>query len=77
MKNASYRNAPLSGIFELENQDRYADPIEIKPKGKVLAKVICAWHGVVPPTTYPQLNLTSANYTVINNYTGEVVDNIS
>ncbi len=73
--NASYRSASLSGVFELENQNE--DPIDETPKGKILAKVICAWHGVVPPRTYPRLNLDNADYTVLENYTGQVADNIA
>ena len=77
VKNASYRSAPLNAVFELENQNKNEHPIDIKPSGKVVAKVVCAWHGVVPPTTYPQLNLTVANYTILDDYTGEVADNIA
>jgi len=77
VENASYRNAPLSAVFELENQNKNEHPIDIKPSGKVVAKVICAWHGVVPPTTYPQLILTVADYTILDDYTGKVADNIT
>ena len=77
VRGASYRNASLDGVFELEDQDRNADPIEYKPSGRIWVRVVCAWHGVVPPTTYPHLNLTGALYKVLDNYSGEVADDIS
>src|SRR5687768_13843642 len=76
VKGASYRNAALSGIFEVENQfDR--DPIQTKPSGKSKVKIVCAWFGVIPTTTYPQLDITDAKYTIIKSYSGQVADNIS
>lgn len=44
---ASYRNAPVDGVFELFEAER-EDPIEVLPSGKRQVKVICAWHGCKP-----------------------------
>lgn len=76
VENASYRNAPLTGVFELDDS-KNVDPVKTQPAGKEKAKVVCAWHGVTPRTSYPKLDLSIAKYEVLNNYTGEVVDNIS
>jgi hypothetical protein len=75
VKNASYRSATFTDIFELADQNR-TDPIEMTPSGKRRVEVVCAWHGVKPPNTYPQLALMDGCYTILDGYTGEVADNI-
>jgi len=77
VKGALYRSAMLSGIFELENQDSTKEDIKYLPSGKQRVKVICAWHGVTPKTTYPNLTINNASIKFVENYTGTVVDNIS
>jgi hypothetical protein len=72
---AIHRKAILSDMFELEEQND--DPILIKPSGKRKVKVVCAWYGVKPPTAYPELDISKADYKIIENYTGLVADNIS
>lgn len=76
VKNAFYRNAVLSGTFELEEQDMVS-PIKIFPSGKQVVRVICGWHSVTPKTKYPRLTVTNASYDIIKKYTGQVADNIS
>ena len=65
-----YRGATLDGVFEIVNE------APVSPAGKVKVKVCCSWFGVIPKTTYPNLDITNASTRIINNYTGEVVDNI-
>jgi hypothetical protein len=69
----------VSGVFELYEPGR-SDPIEVLPKGKRQVKVICAWRGGKPNGTGvgASINLSdpATHAEVIDNYTGEVVDNI-
>jgi hypothetical protein len=77
LRNASYRKAIFDGIFELENQNIEDDPIKIVCHGKLKVKVKCAWHGVKPDNTYPNIDLTNARkFKILENYSGYVVDNI-
>jgi len=69
VKNAKYRNATLHGFFLL------AKPPIAKLPGRL--QVRCSWFGVTPPTTYPQLNLAGATYTIHKNYSGQVADDIA
>jgi hypothetical protein len=66
-------------VFELYDPVR-ADPIEVQPKGKRLVKVICAWRGGKPNGSGigASINLTdpASGAEVLENYSGEVVDNI-
>jgi hypothetical protein len=64
-----YRAASLDGVFELVN------PPTAKLPGRVLVR--CSWFGVTPPTTYPQLDISSATVIQKPHYTGQVVDDIS
>ena len=76
IKFASYRGAMFEGVFELEDQVS-ENPIRVTPKGKPYVRVICAWHGVTPDTEYPGLDLSYAkSQDMLNDYTGEVADNI-
>lgn len=69
VKGGSYRNALLDGIFELVN------PPQAELPGRLLVR--CAWFGVTPPTTYPQLDVSNATVKrIIENYSGKVVDDI-
>ena len=74
---AIYRGAVLTGIFEIANQNENENPVIFQPSGKKKVKVICSWHGVIPPTTYPNIDITDATFTILENYTGKVADNIS
>ena len=66
---AKYRSATLDGVFEV------VDSPTAKLPGRVVVR--CSWFGVTPPTTYPQLNISSATINHDPNFTGEVVDDIS
>ncbi|MFZ5453998.1 MAG: hypothetical protein ACOZF2_19280 [Thermodesulfobacteriota bacterium] len=77
VEGAMYRGAYLKGIFELENKLKNDDPVIAQPSGKRKVKVVCAWYGVKPPTTFPQLDITNAKYNIVENYSGEVADNIA
>ena len=69
VKNAKYRNATLSCKFHL------ARPPTAKLPGRL--QIRCSWFGVTPPTTYPQLSLKGAKYKILQNYSGDVADDIS
>ncbi len=64
-----YRGATLNGFFELVN------PPAVKLPGRVLVR--CAWFGVTPSTTYPQLDISNAKVIQRSNYSGQVADDIS
>jgi hypothetical protein len=67
---AMYRGAVLDGIFEL------AKPYSSELPGRV--KIRCGWFGVNPPTTEPQLLISTCTSCVrISKYCGEVADDIS
>lgn len=67
---ARYRSAVLDGIFEL------AKPYNSELPGRV--KIRCGWFGVNPPTTEPQLLISTCTSCVrVPKYSGEVADNIS
>lgn len=72
---ASYRNATLSGIFELTNQTS-ADPVRDLPGGKRKIQVVCAWYGCKGDLHF-DVSDTGSSVEIIRNYSGEVVDNIS
>jgi hypothetical protein len=73
-----YRNAQVSGIFELFDPT-LKDPIKVQPSGKRKVEVICAWQGYVPNATRGAgIDVSSSRSTVeiVENYSGDVVDNI-
>lgn len=71
---ATYRNSkPIDGIFEVVD---VANPTKIF-KGKLRSEVYCSWCGVKPPTVFPQILIQNCKYKIINNYTGNVIDNLS
>ena len=77
LRNASFRNASFDGIFELECQYLSVDPVIVLPSGKTKVKVICSWYRCTSDTTYPKIDITSAEHCkIIDSYTGNVVDNI-
>lgn len=72
VRGATYRDSqPIDGVFELvgsqvqqvNGEDRY--------------EVYCAWFGVKPPTTFPRISVRPEVAELLENYTGEVIDNIS
>jgi hypothetical protein len=73
--NASYRSAVFDGVFDLEEQGG-SDPIRVTPKGKSYARVVCAWYGVTPDTEFPGIDLSSAEYELLADFSGDVVDDI-
>jgi hypothetical protein len=78
IKEGTYRGALVSGIFELY-QPTLANPIKVQPSGKRKVEVICAWHGFVPNKNRgASIDISSSQSTVelLENFTGEVVDNI-
>lgn len=72
---ASYRNAVLSGVFELTNQSG-DDPVRKLPGGKSKVEVICAWYGCKSNLHF-DVSDPGSLVEVIKDYSGEVVDNIS
>jgi len=63
---------PIDGVFEL-----VADPKDIKKKpGMQSAEVKCSWFGVKPKTCYPHLTVDPARYQILENFEGEVIDEI-
>ena len=75
----SFRSAPADGVFELYEPE-LPDPVEVKPSGKRLVKVICAWRGGKPNGSGigASINLSApgSRAEVLEHYSGEVVDNI-
>jgi hypothetical protein len=67
--NARYRNATLTGKFQL------AKPPTAKLPGRL--QIRCSWFGVTPRTTYPQLSIAGVKYKRISGYNGKVADDIS
>lgn len=63
-----YRKAILNDIFEVA---------DMNPRRKNRIVVKCSWFGVTPPNIYPQLDISNGRFQYLENYTGEVVDNIS
>jgi len=51
--------------------------VKVTPKGKPRVKVLCSWHGVKSPKTFPNLTVADADYTIIENYSGWVVADLS
>ncbi len=72
VQRARYRNATLNGVFEMVSEEPY------ESRGQMKVEVCCGWFGHQCPTNFPQLILDDDNchYSVISNYTGEVVDNL-
>lgn len=68
VKGGKYRGATLDGVFELVSGET------AKLRGRKLIR--CAWFEVTPPTTYPQLDVSSATLKELANYSGIVADNI-
>ena len=70
---ATYRNCvPIDGVFELVTA-----PKDTKRKpGMRLAEVKCSWFGVKPRTCYPHLTVDPARYEILENFEGEVIDEI-
>jgi hypothetical protein len=63
-------------MFELAAQSRRGDLVSHFPSGKSKVEAVCSWHGVIPPTTYPNLDITNAGWEILSNYSGDVADNI-
>lgn len=63
-----YREAKLDGVFEI------VDGYEANLDGRILIR--CAWFGVTPPQTYPQLSVDDAQVIMLPDYTGCVADDI-
>ncbi len=69
---ATYRDSqPMDGVFELVGEV----PQEVNSEERY--EVYCAWFGVKPPTCYPRILVRSGAYEILNDFTGEVIDNIS
>lgn len=72
---ASYRNSlPLNGVFEVVNPKEPTKEF----KKRLRCEVYCSWFSVKPPTVYPQILLDEpgCEYKIIENYTGDVIDNL-
>lgn len=73
VQEGTYRGCePFAGFLELVNPD--TEPRMLW--GSMRAEVYCAWHGVKPPTVYPQV-MVGKKYKIHRNYSGKVVDNIA
>jgi hypothetical protein len=67
----TYRNCEaIDGVFEVVNE-----PKDHKKLG-TRVEVRCGWFGEKPRTCYPKLEVDRSRIEVIENYTGEVIDNI-
>ena len=74
VKNARYRNSqPLNGVFQVVDP---ASPIT-KRNGQLSCQVHCSWFGVKPFTCHPHIIVQRGSYTILPNYTGRVIDDIS
>lgn len=74
VRGATYRNCqPVTGIFELVDSSR--DPQTWR--GSLRAEVYCAWHGVKPPTCFPNIKVNVGQFKIIRGYTGDVIDNLA
>lgn len=73
VKGGTYRSClPIDGIFEL-----VTDPKDNKKNpGTQRAQVKCTWYGVTPPTCYPHLTFDANHYEILENFEGDVVDDI-
>jgi hypothetical protein len=69
---ATYRGcAPIDGVFELvDRQEHWL-------KGECCYEVYCAWFGVKPYTVFPRIIVNPKGCEIVENYTGEVIDNLS
>jgi len=71
---AIYRGClPIKGFFELVNPLRNPRTW----RHSLRAEVYCAWYGVKPPTCFPNIELKQNQYSIIHNWTGDVIDNLS
>ena len=70
VQEGTYRGCgPFTGFLELVNPD--TEPRMLW--GSMRAEVYCAWHGVKPPTVYPQV-VVGKKYKVHRNFSGTVID---
>jgi hypothetical protein len=73
IKNGSYRNSKVDGVFELAGAAEKGS-IRILPSGKRKVNVVCSWFDGMPPSRdYIQIDVTDARIVVQDNYNGEVV----
>jgi hypothetical protein len=73
VEKATYRGCePFSGYFELVFPA--TEPRQYQ--NKLCAEVYCAWHNKKPLTCFPHIQILG-NYKIIQNYSGEVVDNLA
>lgn len=71
VKGATYRKCPpIADVFELVTRE----PQNVDGEGRF--EVYCAWFGVKPLKNYPRIS-PGVGYTIEEDYTGKVVDNIS
>ena len=69
---ASYRSSrSLTGAFEM-----LSEPKENK-NGVWRVEVCCGWHGVKPPTSFPQLTLKPEAWRIEDGFNRDVADNIA
>ncbi|UAA40439.1 hypothetical protein KIH87_08930 [Paraneptunicella aestuarii] len=70
VEGAEYRNSkPFEGCFEMVSPNR--DPRIWK--NSLRAEVYCDWHGVKPPTCWPNIKLKEGKFRIIEKFTGTVI----
>lgn len=73
VETATYRGSKsVAGCFELVDPDSQPRMLW----GSMRIEVYCSWHGVKPPTRYPQIKV-GENYEIRRNYSGDVVDSLA
>jgi hypothetical protein len=73
INNGSFRKASISGVFELADPDTN---VRVNKNGKVKIEVKMGWFGVKPPTSWANVTIIG-QHTLLNDYSGPVVHNLS
>jgi len=71
VKNASIRQAKVSGVFQIANTE---NPFTLV-KGELKVEVVCFWDGKKPKTTWTHLSIKN-KYKLLTCHEGQVVSNI-
>jgi hypothetical protein len=73
INNGSFRNASISGFFELASP---STQVSININGIKTIEVKLGWFGVKPPTSWANVTILDT-YEIIDNFSGTVFHNIS
>jgi len=71
--NGSFRNASVSGYFELASADTR---MKVDKSGNRTIEVKLGWFGVKPPTSWASVTILGA-HKILDNFSGAVFHNIS